>query len=307
MHSFLGSFGTTSARPHGSRRGSVLVEFALVAFTLYLLMVVLLDLGRGSLATQTLQSAADLMSRELAGAPLRGETTFQEALESPYVKQRIFDEDLLVIELGAGLQTPQELDAYFATLPLVNQVLRPLMFRDTLPGPGLEVLRYPGAVVQKGGGYTVLIPQVTSRDWGPSPGGVETIAWLPVVEEVRADASAEGPFSILSSSEFRGVVNLRFNYPYQAAAMSAFDPDAAKTGPSSIALADDAAVTADPLPDGYSTAVAPDSGPLGPYSGQYGLGAHYAFVTTADTKVRPYRRLISIQSVARREVLFTPQ
>ena len=100
MHSFLGSFGTTSTRSSGSRRGSVLVEFALVAFILYLLMVVVLDLGRGSLATQTLQSASDLMARELAGAPLRGELTFQEALDSAYVKDRVYDEDHLVIELG---------------------------------------------------------------------------------------------------------------------------------------------------------------------------------------------------------------
>ena len=116
-----------------------------------------------------------------------------------------------------------------------NQVLRPLMFRETLPGLNLEVLRYPGAIVETGAGqYTVLIPQVTARDWGPTPGGAETISWLPVVEEVKADPAAEGPFSILSTSEFRGVVNLRFNYPYQAAAMSAFDPSAAQTGPSSI-------------------------------------------------------------------------
>ena len=138
-------------------------------------------------------------------------------------------------------------------------------------------------------------------------GGAETISWLPVVEEVKADPAAEGPFSILSTSEFRGVVNLRFNYPYQAAAMSAFDPSAAQTGPSSIAVADDSSVTADALPEGYSTAIAADTGPPSPYGGKYGLGSHYAFVTNPAVRVRPYRRLISIQSVARREVLFTPQ
>lgn len=283
------------------------MEFALVSFALYLLMVVLLDFGRASLATQTLQSAADLFARELATAPIQGTLTFEEALEEPYVKQRIFDEDLLVIELGPGLESPAELDTYFASLPVVNQVLRPLMFRETIAGLGLEVLRYPGAIVTKGGSdLTVLVPRVLERDWSGSPGGVESIDWLRVVEEVKESPQAPSHFPINSASEFRGIVNVRFHYPYQAAAMSAFNPAAERTGPSSIVIASDAQVSAAELPEDFSLALSSDPGDTGPYSGRYGLGAHYAFLTDGR-RVRPYRRLLAIQAVARREVVFVPQ
>ena len=306
MKPILWRLHSTSTQSARLRRGSVLVEFALVSFALYLLMVVLLDFGRASLATQTLQSAADLLARELATAPISGTLTFEEALEEPYVKQRVFDESLLVIELGSGLQTPEELDAYFATLPVVNQVLRPLMFRETIPALGLEVLRYPGALVSSGGSdLTVLVPRVLERDRSGSPGGVETLDWLRVVEEVKESPGAPSHFPINSQSEFRGIVNVRLNYPYQAAAMSAFDPSAERTGPSSIVLASDAEVSAGELPDGFTLALDSDPGDTGPYSGRYGLGAHYAFLNDGR-RVRPYRRLLAIQAVARREVVFVP-
>jgi hypothetical protein len=308
MHSIPRSFESTSTRPARARRGSVLVEFSLVAFALYLLMVVLLDLSRGSLATQTLQGTADLMAQELARAPIDGQLTFEEALDEEYVKTRVFDAAHLVIELQEGLQTPQELEAHFATLPIVNQMLRPLMFRDRVQsGSGeLSVLRYPGAIVKDDqGSLTVLIPYILGRDYFADMSDAETIAWVPVVQEVKESAEAESHFAIDSSSDFRGIVNLRFNYPYQAAAMTAYNSAVAPTGPGSIALASDASVVEDgPLPDGYSElAVEADSG-VGPYSGKYGLGRHYTFVAPGVTSARPFRKLISVQAVARREVVF---
>ena len=150
------------------------------------------------------------------------------------------------------------------------------------------------------------MPRVLERDWSASPGGVETIDWLRVVEEVKESPGAPSHFPINSASEFRGIVNIRFHYPYQAAAMSAFEPSAERTGPSSIVLASDDQVTAGELPSGFGLALCNDPGDTGPYAGRYGLGAHYAFLTDGR-RVRPYRRLLAIQAVARREVVFVPQ
>lgn len=288
------------------RRGSVLIEFGLVAFTLYLLMVVLLDLGRATLATQTIQGAADVLAQELSRAPLDATLTFEEALATDYVKTRIYDEKHLVVRLAASGSTQEEIDAYFATLPLVNQMLRPLMLRDTLPGdPPEEVFRYPGAVVEvtsEQDVYTVLIPRVLERSKAQGSYGVETIDWIPVVEEVLPGEDAESHFPINANSPFAGVVSIRVNYPFQASAMSAFDPEAFPSGPASIYIADDSAVQDEGLPADFSYVQGPDSGPSGPYSGKYGLGYHYAFIQ----RVRPYRKVVSTQAVARREVIFEP-
>jgi len=284
----------------------VLVEFALVAFVMYLLMVVVLDLGRGVLATGTIQGAADIFAQELARAPVDATLTFEEALATDYVKQRVYDANRLVVRLSECGSTQEEIDAYFAGLPLVNQMLRPLMFRDTLPGdPPIEVFRYPGAVVKVNGEsdtYTVLVARVLERSKAPETYGVETVDWLPVVEEVLESQDGESHFSIIASSPFAGLVNVRINYPYQASAMSAFDPNVYPNGPASIYIADDGSVQDEGLPPEYSYAKDPGGGSSGPYTGHLDLGSHYAFLK----KVRPYRKVISVQAAARREVIFGP-
>jgi hypothetical protein len=273
------------------------VEFAMVSFILYMLMVVLLDLGRASLATQTIQSAADVFATELARAPVPATNTFEEALDEEYVSTTIYDEDFLVVVLDENHDTQAELDDFFAGLPIVNQVLRPLMIRDTLPdGMGTEVLRYPGAILAKQGsasGFTVMIPLVQY----PSAAAGETILeWLPVIQEVLPSSQAPSNFPINSTGPFPGFVNVRIHYPYQAAAMSAFDGNVIIEG-------EDSAVTdSATLPDGTSMPAWPDDSAPGPYSGPYGLGHHYAFVK----KVRPYRKVLSIQAAARREGIYKP-
>ena len=289
-------------RATGSRRGAVLVEFALVSFAIYLLFVVLLDLGRASLASQTVQGAAKLAAQELARAPLPATMTFDEALQDPRVTTSIYDETKLVVNIG-GLDAGQ-VDDLFATFPIVNQALRPLMINDAL-SDGTPVLRYPGALVQGPQGFTVFIPQVVDRNW--SSGGVETIRFRPVLEEVR-EPGTDGHFAIDSGSFLAGFVNVRVNYPFQAGAMTAYDPNPAASGPASAALADDSLVTVAPdgaLPDGYSTVVA-GLPPIGsPYAGTYGLGMHYVGTSpgTGARRVRPFRKLLSFQHPARREVI----
>ena len=52
------------------RRGAVLVEFALIALTMYILIAAVIEFGRLMHGAQTLQAAADLAARELSRVPL---------------------------------------------------------------------------------------------------------------------------------------------------------------------------------------------------------------------------------------------
>jgi len=315
MHSIPQSHHTTSTRASGRRRGSVLVEFAMVSFVLYLLTVVLLDWSRASMAAQTLQGAASLMAKELARAPIEGTCSFEGVLYdncsgSAYVRSRIYDEQHLVIELTAGLSTPEEISAHFAGLPIVNQMLRPLMFFDEVKIGGADVplFRYPGAVVKRPDGeYTVLIPYILERDYYDNQGDAERVSLRRVVEEVKAAEGDPSHFPINSPSDLRGVVSLRLNYPYQAVSMSAFDSSQPEpTGPYAKALASDANVQQEgSTPGGYTLEVDGDTG-IGPNAGRYGLGAHYTLIAPGEQLARPFRRLISVQAIQRREVIFGP-
>ena len=52
------------------RRGSVLVEFALIALVLYLILAATLEFGRALFGAQVLQQAADIAAREISRTPL---------------------------------------------------------------------------------------------------------------------------------------------------------------------------------------------------------------------------------------------
>lgn len=272
----------------------------MVSFVLYLLFVVLLDLGRASLATQTIQSAADVFATELARAPVSATSSFEDALDDSYVLSTIFDRRYLVIPVNENSDTQAELDSLFAGLPIVNQILRPLMVRETLPdGMGTEVLRYPGAILETGDPefkYTVMIPRVQYPDPSLySELGEVVLEWLPVIQEVLPDAEAPSNFPIDSTGPFPGFVNVRINYPYQAAGMSAFNEGI-------IIAANDGAVEPGSPPADLGFPDWHDDPEAGPYSGQFGLGHHYAFLH----RVRPYRKVLSIQAAARREGIFKP-
>ncbi|MFT7667348.1 MAG: hypothetical protein ACI8X5_000027 [Planctomycetota bacterium] len=298
-HDTIGQPRTRGARP---RRGSVLVEFAMVSFLLYLLLVVLLDFGRATLAAQTIQDASTVLANELARAPLPATMTFEEAMADDYVNSVIYDPNSLVMSFGAGA-TSQEIDLAFAALPIVNQMLRPLMYREESDSGGV-LYRYPGALVASPDGLTVFVPKVVDRDWsGQQTGGFETIVFRPVMEEIHDPAIApNGHFAINSGSSLAGFVNLRCNYPYQAAAMTANHPDEGVFGPLHAVQASDAAVQIAPggeLPSGYSLVAAGASEIGSPYAGQFGLGFHWV----GTKKVRPFRKLLSVQAAARREVI----
>jgi hypothetical protein len=272
----------------------VLVEFALIAFALYLLVASVIEMGRAVLAAQVIQGAADTMARELAIAPLGATLRFQEALATPYVRARIFDERHLVVDLNEHPPGPA-LDAHFSVLPIVNQMLRPVMIMDELPS-GAPVLRYPGALVQTsspaGDSYiSVLVPRVIARD----AQGVETIDWLPVIEEILPADDPSSHFGIDAPIRaFRGLASVRVNYPYQAATLSAYTG----FGIGTIVIADDGGVSDTGIPSG-STLIGGGGNDASPYAGTYGLGRHYALLGQA---VRPFRKLLAAQAVRRREV-----
>jgi len=292
-------------KPNTSRRGQSLVEFAVVALVLYMLLAAILTFGHALYVAQGLQSAADLAAREISRTPLPAmiedvntgddrSFNFDDALADPHIREYLFDPNLLVFRV-ADLEADETFFDRARGWPLLNRQLATLMIVDD------EFIRYPGALLtdpNMTSGFTVGIPLVVGRDVN----GVETIRWVPVVEEIESD-TAPDPFRIDSAQ--RGIVALRINYPFQSASMSSFRPNEA--GPfeptvGSPNLANDGGVVEinpterpgelinQPLIDGDLYA--------GTYGGQYGLGAQGALGQT----VRPYRRVISAQAIYRREI-----
>lgn len=320
-----------------SERGGALVEFSLVSLVLYLLLAGTIEFGRIMFDANALHEVARLAARELSVAPVRADATFDDALSCDPagdatclvdLRQRIFDPACLVVDLSDPAVEPDP-DAYFAAMPVVNRALRPLMIADP-SRPAL--LRYPGALVGDAvgapcsavgvngqaavTGLTVAIPVVTARN----DAGVESITWVPVLQEIRgaqdADCPMRGPFSLVYLAgqddcgpldadplEDRGLAAVRVNYPFQAATLSGFRPapptavDPLPPNVGNFIVADDAGVQENNLAPGP---LVDDEGAIGPYAGPYGLGRQFAL---AGRVVRPFRRVISAQAIYRREVL----
>ncbi len=286
----------THARSH-TRRGSVLVEFALIALLGYVLLAAVLSFGRLYFAAQTAQQAVDLAARELARTPLPASLTFEQVRDDPTLdfRDRIYSEDFLVIDVSGwtGGVSNESLMQFLDKLniPIVNKALVPLMFIE--PIGGVDHLRYPGALVTSPtapSGLTVEIPYVSTVGTPGAP-TAESIQWVRVIEEVGQD-----PFPVTTE----GLVALRINYPFQSATLTGFRrPAADPTRPNASGIeADDAGVTG-PGPSTGGTLVDPNPGAASPYAGPFGLGKQLAY----GREIRPFRRLISAQAFYRREVL----
>lgn len=318
------------------QRGAALVEFALVSLVLYLLLAGAIEFGRIMFAANALQDVARLAARELAVAPVRADATFDYALGCDPVadptcladlRRRVFDPACLVIDTDDPAIAADR-DGYFAALPVVNRALRTLMITEPSRP---SVLRYPGALLSDDSGaacsavgpngqaaatgLTVGIPLVEARD----ASGIETITWVPVVEEIRArqdvDCPARGAYSLVYQPDQdecgaldgdpvldRGFAAVRVNYPYQAATLSGFqtapptDTDPLPPNWSNVITADDGSVQELNAAPGVQLG---DDGRVGAYAGPYGLGRQLAL---AGRTVRPFRRLVSAQAIYRREV-----
>jgi hypothetical protein len=331
-HAPADAFGVPAFRRHvgrkwlKQRRGQALVEFALVALVLYLLLAATIEFGRMLLVSQTIQSAAEVAAREIARTPLPATATFDDVVKPGFdpnnpadpqflVGVATYSEDFLAIDVSgqpAGMTLFEYLDtATFGPdnrrVPIVNKMLAPAMIISRVGGTTL--LRYPGALVTSStapSGYTVKIPVVTGR----AANSAETITWRNVVEGMQQATGAgttEDMFPVTSAS--RGLSALRINYPFQAASLVAFQPPAPGSLDGNLNrpfVADDGSVTAEPL---TGTPVAPDTdGPGfygGPYGGAYGLGELGALNSPQlanGLPVRPFRRVVTAQAVARREV-----
>lgn len=298
------------------RAGQSLVEFAVVALVLYMLLAAILTFGHALYVAQGLQGAVDLAAREISRAPLPADETFEDVLDSGALgpsDQNIFDDDFLVFDLNS-LGDQNFFTDIVPTWPRLNQQLATLMIvdRPDFDGDGsadANLIRYPGALLEDAStptGYTVGIPLVESR----STTGVESIRWIPVVEEIDtenspADDSGANPDPFRVSSNAKGVVALRINYPFQSASMSSFRRTTANPYDPTIGnpnVANDGGVVELNAADRPGALVGQplevDRIYAGTYGGKYGLGVQGAMGMT----VRPYRRVISSQAIYRREV-----
>ncbi len=318
------------------KSGAILVEFAIVSLALYLILAAILTFGSAIWIGQNLQQAVDVGAQELSRMPLNPNSALGWGDISPdpsadgstlasinaRVLNEIYDEQYLII-------TPQEIDdagytgnrAFLdyadAVLPLVNRLLVPVMIFDRQYQGG--VWRYPGTIVQntQTGQETVLVPILQDNN----------VSWVSPIEEIRVDhdglPSTEpvGPFSVIPPSPqptgfIPGVVALRINYPFQSASMSSFSPDPVDpTEPNvgNVNSADDSALTANN--SGAYALLVPentyDDEDSSIHAGRYGLGRQIALPFDRDSirqfGVRPYRRVLSLQAIYRREVFnFSP-
>lgn len=289
-------------------RGGALIEFALIALILYIILAVTIEFGRVLYAAQVLQDVSRLAARELAVTAMPANLTFDCAMsreancETAYspvpaseiqaiqddVRTRIWNDAKLVVDADASNAA---IDAQFANLPLVNRALRPLMIYDDFTCASRRFFRYPGHIEVVGSTdpcdwngetvtFKITVPMVIS--------GGATLAYLDVLGEVRNPDPAQnnsGPFHLAMTGDTRpepkGVAAVVTRYPFQAASMSGFTPQSQW-----------APTIAGPIEADGAT-------PVGTYTGPDGLGAQYALAKN----VRPYRRILTGQAFFRREVM----
>lgn len=294
-----------------NRAGQSLVEFALVALVLYMLLAAILTFGHLLFVAQGLQSSVDMAAREISRTPLPADTTIETVLADGSL-DAIYNEDFLVFNLDTLGAEQSFFQDIVSGWPLLNQQLATMMIvdRPDFDGdgtPDANLIRYPGALLvdsSRPTGFTVGIPLVTSRN----AEGVETIRWVDIIEEIEPiDATDErhDPFSA-ANTVTRGIVALRINYPFQSATMSSFRPNVAGPFEPNIAQSNEAndsgVVELNPEDRPGDRTGSPllnnDGLYSGTYGGDFGLGAQGAL----GRQVRPFRRVISAQAIYRREI-----
>ena len=257
--------------------GQALIEFALVALVLYLIVGAALTFGIWIYAAGQIQQAANVGARELSQTPLPFDSTFESALDNSVVRQRIYDDRWLVIDLGQ-LEAANPNYNFFRDvvpeMPLLNQQLASLYIVDSFDHDNnsgtddVRLMRYPGALLTRDEAisspaltskpwvaqqYTVQIPIVVERAAGHNGGGGgESIRWVNVVEEIDTEELPDDdlgenpdPFSLENTNtEMRGVVALRIHYPAQSAWLSSYqDRGPFVPNADDPNVADDSAVT----------------------------------------------------------------
>ncbi len=270
--------------------GQAMVEFAIVAIALYLLIAGILTFGRMFFAAQVLQQASDVFAKELSETPLppdatlygtasASETVTPAALQDPTVVANVFDQTKLSFNItpwmnnSQGLTLLQYLEQN-GPLPIVNRLLVPLMIIEQQNG--VTTLTYPGIQLDANGNYD--IPLLSSTG---------TVQMIPVVEAagspdcfpLQATSNAAGTLSATG-----GIAAVRLNYAFQSEWLSAHD--------SSGNLIE--------APSTESPNYFPTSGGL--YQGEDQLGQQQV----AAMIVRPYQVVLNGQAAYRREI-FAPE
>jgi len=302
------------------RRGQALIEFAVIALVLYLVLAGILTFGLLFWVGSTTQDAVSIGAQEIARMAFPADAALGLGVLEPMTptpgqtivkddarfKAQIYDEAKLFIPAD---QVSASFIEFAQTLPLINRLLAPSYIFDAQQ----NAYRFPGAIVQNGAGETtVLIPVEVAG----SPG---TIRWVAPVEEMTDDAGV-GPFSVTASSSapnfVAGTVALRINYPFQSASMSNFGPTDNPTGNISEVLSADDTRVAEGSTGQYTLVVTANSYADDPsvvtqniHAGRFGMGRQIAlpFASVAQFGVRPYRKVIATQAIVRREVFdFSP-
>ena len=175
-------------------RGSVLIEFALIALVLYLILAATIEFGRACSGHRSSSRPRTPRRGSSRATPLPASTTLKLLIEDNptdpsipgnSVPSTIYSENWLVVNLAnvpAGMRTVD----YCADAPIVNQLLLPLMVVPQINGQAY--LQYPGALTASSStptGYTVMIPVVSyaggsSRSPGRSPSSRRSCLTTPV-------------------------------------------------------------------------------------------------------------------------------
>lgn len=292
-----------------NRNGQALIEMAFLIPLLVIIIGATISFGLFFYQANTLQQAVDVAAMEISRFPfsatakmglgdLNADHSETLLMDDTAFKQQIYDETHLIISVDDWDST--HIDA----LPLLNRLLTQVMVRDD---SGDEpVYRYPGAIVNNHEeNRTVLIPII-----GYANDGTESILeWVSPVEEIRP-GNEEGPFSITATnpaiSFMPGMVALRINYPAQSTTLMNRVGEEGQV----IVNANDSDIADGDTGSNYSLVVPAEMGVADTtiHSGRFGLGRQAAGVFNRQTyllrsaRVRPYRKVISVQAIYRREV-----
>lgn len=288
-----------------------------MAFLIPLLVIIIgatISFGLFFYQANTLQQAVDVAAMEISRFPfsataklglgdLNADHDESLLMDDPSFKQQIYDETQLIISEANWNPT------YVDTLPLLNRLLTQVMVLDE--SGNQPVYRYPGAIVTNHeGSETVSIPIV-----GYASDGTESILeWVAPVEEIRINHDEDpltpsvGPFSLVKPTGFvspsveasftPGLVALRINYPAQSTTLVNRVGNQGQI----IVDANDSVLDDGETGSNYSLVGPAETGVADTHihSGRYGLGRQAALLRSAG--VRPYRKVLSVQAIYRREV-----
>ena len=300
---------TASIRHRTRRRGQALLEFAFLLPVLVIIVGATITFGLFFFQLNTLQQAVDVTAQEISRMPFAATAelglgdldaaTSTVMYDADFLAQ-IYDEQYLVVhesEWDGGTAFNGDFQAYVDTWPLLNRLLANVMVRDDSLATG--AIRYPGAVVTNSNTSeeTVLIPIISY-----AVDGSETLAeWVAPVTEIRP-GGGDGPFALdatnTAASFVPGMVALRINYPAQSTTLI----NRVGANGEVIVEADDTSIADGTTGSNYTLSVANKTGTAGTtiHSGRYGLGRQAAVWKAAG--VRPYRKVLSVQAIYRREV-----